>query len=767
MILNFQFCRFFLLLCILCGMATSLLGDQDDFLADEGYSLESSAPSTPAENLLTFTLIPEKNSVQPGDSLWLAIKVNIHDHWHSYWKNPGDVGIPLKIDWTLPEGFTVDELEWPYPKRFEQDGLIGYGYEGNVTLLARMEAPATPKTGDTAKITANLRSLVCSDSSCVPGEDSAHIDIMVSTESPKLNPEAIELFAKTRAQLPKKLWNFQAKRSGHFIELHMQTPTLTGEPFHHAHFFPESRKMIDGSGDTLLKKSADKPGHYVLMIKDLEVDKSAVLKGVLVLHSENQPDGIAEALEVDIPILTKESDEIASATIPKQLIEKSQSDEMNEKATDSLVDGIPGEQVEFEGGLALALLFAFLGGLLLNLMPCVLPVISFKILSFVKMAGQSRAETFKHGLAFSAGVIVSFWLFAGALLFLQAYGRSVGWGFQLQEPLFVAFLAALLLVFGLSMFGVFEMGTSMTSYAGQVQHNTQKQFSALLGSFFSGVLATAVATPCTGPFLGSAVGFAVTLPPISALTVFTVLGLGMATPYLIFAAFPSLLRFLPKPGDWMITFKEIMGFVMLTTVLWLVWVFGAQTNSFATFLLLAGFLVLSVAAWIYGRWCTPVQAKTVRMVGSVFAIACAIVSAYIIFAASSPAVASIEGNSSQYSKDHTHGTWEEFSVERLTELQNQGTPVLIDFTAKWCLICQANHLVLSTSEVEQAIQDKGVVKMKADWTRNDPVITKMLRKFGRNGVPLYLLYGKDSSKQPRILPQMLTPDLVVDAVNQL
>jgi thiol:disulfide interchange protein DsbD len=423
--------------------------------------------------------------------------------------------------------------------------------------------------------------------------------------------------------------------------------------------------------------------------------------------------------------------------------------------------------VEFEGGLGLALVLAFVGGMILNLMPCVLPVISFKVLSFVKMAGQSRKLVFTHGLTFTLGVLLSFWVLTAALLVLQAYGRSVGWGFQLQEPLFVAILAAILLVFGLSLFGVFEFGTSLIAMAGQAQQSATAKRSGLFGSFMSGILATAVATPCTGPFLGSAVGFAMTLPPALTMLVFTSLGLGMSLPYLLLATFPSTLRFLPKPGQWMVTFKELMGFFMLATVLWLVWVFGAQTSTFALFLLLAGFFFLALGSWVYGKW--SMQRKTIRLIAYGLTIACFATGGYAIFNAVSPWAAQMDSSSAtkQVANHSAADAWEEFSPERLAELQKQGTPVFIDFTAKWCLICQANHLVLTTSEVTQQFEKLGVVKMKADWTKNDPVITAELRKHGRSGVPLYLLYGTDPKAAPKILPQVLTPEIVLEELKNI
>ncbi len=458
--------------------------------------------------------------------------------------------------------------------------------------------------------------------------------------------------------------------------------------------------------------------------------------------ANDSPDDIAIANEIPRTATDVESEDLPLANLP--------------------------DQGEASLGFIWALIFAFIGGMILNLMPCVLPVVSCKILSFVKMAGQNRALTFQHGVAFAGGVLVSFWVLAGALLVLQTYGHAVGWGFQLQEPLFVAILSAVFLVFGLSLFGVFELGMSVTSWAGQAQSEVVKPESKT-SSFFSGILATAVATPCTGPFLGSAVGFAVTLSAPLAMLIFTSLGLGMAFPYLLLSAYPALLKFMPKPGNWMVTFKELMGFLMLATVLWLVWVFGAQTNSLSIFFLLAAFFFLSLGSWIYGKWGTPTQSRTCRFTSYLFSGSCLVLAIAAMLYAVSPEIANSEEptHPAKASEVALVDAWEPFSPERVAELRKKGIPVFIDFTAKWCLICQTNHVILSNSKVHDKMREIGVVRMKADWTKRDPVITEALKKYGRNSLPLYVLYSNDGSQSPKILPQVLTPELVLEYLNTI
>lgn len=729
-------------------IALLLLFSVAPLCAGDDFSFDDDSFSSPTATPVRLELYGEDLSIQPGRPFWVALHVDIDDHWHAYWKHPGDIGMPLRLEWKLPEGYEVSELQWPFPLRFEKEGFVGYGFENSITLLAEISPPATAIPGSKALLEANIRWLVCSDMSCLPGETTLSLELPLSTAAPALNQERKDFFSSSRRQLPQMQSATTASINNGFIDLQTQAPS--GKKLTSAYFCPLDKSTIDTKAEAPLTAISAQPGFYNLRLKVHEKNSSSALRGVLVMEA----DGDKEAIDINVP-LERDSLEISMADSQARL-------SIGAGSSYAATSKPPLAAMEFDGGFALALLFAFMGGAILNLMPCVLPVVSFKVLSFVKMAGQSRSLILKHGLAFSAGVLVSFWVLAGLMLALQAYGQSVGWGFQLQEPIFVAALASLLLLLALNLFGVFEMGTSITGWAGQADSHSHA--SALIGSFFSGVLATAVATPCTGPFLGSAIAFAVTLPAFWALLIFTALGLGMASPYLLLTAFPSLLRFVPKPGNWMNTFKEVLGFIMLATVLWLVWVFAAQTNTLAIFMLLTAFFILSIGAWIYGRWGSILSGKNTRIVGIILAFGCLGLAGYTIGMATSPFV--LESTDAHVAGPDSEG-WEVFSPDRIAELQAAGTPVLVDFTAKWCLICQANHIVLSTDLVEKAMQKKGVVKMKADWTKNDAVITKALKQLGRNGVPLYVLYGSDLADSPIILPQVLTPSIVVDHIDQL
>lgn len=412
------------------------------------------------------------------------------------------------------------------------------------------------------------------------------------------------------------------------------------------------------------------------------------------------------------------------------------------------LDHVPG--ADYSINFFVILLAAFGGGLILNLMPCVFPVLSLKVLSVIESAGQEVRKRMVQALSYGTGVVISFLGIGTLLLVLRASGSQIGWGFQLQEPLFVAFLIGLFFLMGLNLFGLFEMGTSLTSL-----ENKNKQEGAL-GALMSGILATVVATPCTGPLLGSTLGLTLTLPAMASMLIFAVMALGLALPFMLLMMVPALAKLLPRPGAWMVRLKQAMGFLMMAAVLWLVWVFEAETDFAAVLWMLAGLLVMAVAAWIWGTWGEMSRPRRTRFLSLMLA-------ASMVVGASSFVVNTVQ-------KDHQPATalalgdWQTFSPELLEKLIAENTPVFVDFTAKWCLICQANKAVLHSGPIAKAFSDKGVVRLKADWTKGDPVITEYLKKFQRSGVPLYVYYS-GKSVEPTVLPETLTPSLVLDALH--
>lgn len=705
-------------------------------------------------------LVTEKETIQPGQPFWVALHLNLEKGWHVYWKNPGDAGLPLKLNWQLPEGFKAEPLQWPFPEKFTVDEMVGFGYHNEVTLLARLTPPSTLSSGENVSLSGDVKWLVCSELNCQPGSAPVQLNLKVDAAVPKANALAIEIFQKARSKMAKARTQIRTIHKEGIVQLQLPNKEIDQDDITGISFFPEQQNQIDSTVEPIiaLEENAKKNKKYLVNLKRADEIgvKSKNLKGILVLHTKEGKEDVA--IDVDSPIENDNHHEFLSFSDDKAQLSQQFPSIGNESYSSTV-------NANFEGGLALALLFAFIGGMILNLMPCVLPVMSLKVMSFVKMAGQKRSTTIKHGLYFSSGVVISFWILASAMLILRTYGQAVGWGFQLQEPLFVIILASILFVLALGLFDLFEWGVGVASWAGQAQSESSQK-SAFLSSFLGGVMATAVATPCTGPFLGSAVGFAVTLPTIQSLSIFTFIGLGMCFPYLLLAAFPSFLRFLPKPGSWMDIFKKLMGFLLLATVLWLLWVFSAQTNSQSLIFVLAGFLCFSIGAWIYGIGSSPLVSKTKRYITYCLVAAIAVAGCELILLPRDSWYAdeliADAGSGSTHARSTPWEGWETFSPEYVSELQKQGKPVLVDFTAKWCLICQANHMVLSSGEVKRKLDEAGVVKLKADWTRNDPVITEALSKFGRTSVPLYVLYSGNTEKEPLILPQVLTQDVVLE-----
>jgi thiol:disulfide interchange protein len=706
-------------------------------------------------------LVQEDETIQPGQPFWVALHLNMEDGWHVYWKNPGEAGLPLQVKWQLPEGFEAGPLQWPFPKKFTTADMVGFGYEGEVVLLSLIQPPKH-LTASEISLQATIDWLVCSASTCQPGSNSLKTTLQVQSTKPKLRSDQVQLFTKARQNLPQTKMQVKTVRKQGLVQLQLLQEERIGnaEAIKKIYFFPEQQNIIDYSIDPTIAQAENSKDHYYVNLKESDEigAKSHILKGVLVVHKNQGLQEIVEAFDVNSPI-GEESDNYLLSAIDPASISKNFATVGDQATVSAPAD------LAFEGGLGLALVFAFIGGILLNLMPCVLPVISFKVMSFVKMAGQDRSLILKHGLTFTAGVILSFWLLASVMLVLRAYGQSVGWGFQLQEPIFVIILSTLLFIFALNLFGVFEWGLSVSSWAGQTQSDQAQKQPGDFSSFLSGCLATAVATPCTGPFLGSAVGFAVTLPVFQAMSIFTVLGLGMSFPYVLLSFFPSCLRFLPKPGPWMETFKQLMGFLLLATVLWLLWVFSAQTDNFSLICLLAGFLFFALGAWCYGQGSAPLISRQKRLFIYATVVLLAVVGVKAILLPRASWTINTD-NVEIAHQEKPQEDWEVFSPERVAELRAQGIPVFIDFTAKWCLSCQVNHTILESKDVSQHLAELGVVKMKADWTKKDPVITKELSKLGRNSVPLYVFYGAEKEKDPVLLPQILTPDSVIKGTTE-
>jgi thiol:disulfide interchange protein DsbD len=668
-------------------------------------------------------LVTPSKSIQPGRPFMVGLHLIMDEHWHVYWRNPGDAGIPPSIDWQLPDGFKASNIQWPAPERFEVPPLTSYGYHHDIILPVLITPPDELKTNHAYTITAKADWLVCKVE-CIPGSVELSL-ALPAAEATDIDSTRLAAFEATLAMVPTDDHDWQASASvtDDAVRVMLTTPRSETALPDTLLFLPYDQKLIVNSAPQRIEATSGEIS--------IEVPRSR--------HS-------LEAPEVVDGILFAPSGSVDSHGFVPIEISAPVSPSTQAVATTGDVTA-----------LWQALLFALLGGMILNLMPCVLPVLSLKVLSFVKQAGDGN-RALGHGLLFTGGVLVSFWALAGVLLLLQAGGEQLGWGFQLQSPAFLIVLSGFMFLFGLNLFGVFEVGNSLTGLG-----SGSASQGGGTGSFIAGVTATIVATPCTAPFMGSALGFSLSQPWWAALTIFTFLGLGMAAPYVVLSAWPALLRFVPKPGAWMETLKQALGFILMATVIWLAWVLSLQTGSKGVLILMAVLLVLGIAGWVLGRFTNLSRSTVSRRIGYAAA-------ALLIVGSVGLGISSVDSASGVANAASTNDSdlWQTFSPDRVTELRAEGRPVFIDFTAAWCLSCQVNKRVaLRTPTVEDRFQEARVVPMVADWTSRDEIITRALAEFGRNSVPLYVLYPAGIDSEPVILPEILTEGIVLEALEDL
>ena len=675
-------------------------------------------------------LIAEGSSIQPGTSMTIAVRFILDPHWHIYWKNPGsDTGLATMIQWILPPGFAIGDLQWPKPELIKSKGIegtvINYGYNDEVLLLAQLQIPKTLKIGGKPNIRARVNWLVCNDEKspeppvCIPGEIQLELLLpVVLHPSDKPIPEKRQ-FSEARKAVPKAIeseWEVYADKKKDRFYLQVIPPTSLEEELTAVRFFPYQNRVIDDNANQYLQKEEN---FYLLSIppkkKGLTIKR---LEGVLVYRGKNSQHA---AVQIDVPLngLQNVDSEQLTKIIP---------DNSSRKLT-----------------IWRAIVLALFGGLILNVMPCVFPVISLKVMDFVHQAGGDPSKVWKHGVIFTLGVLISFWILAGIFLMFRAGGEELGWGFQLQEPGFVIALSVFLFIFALNLFGVFEIGSSLSGLGSM--GTGRNGYSS---SFITGITATLVATPCTAPFMAPALGFAATQSSTNAMLIFTALGFGMTLPYLLLSLEPRLLQFLPKPGAWMETFKQFMGFLLMLTVVWLLSILINLSNSTTVLLTMIGLLIIAIACWALGRWATPVHKKGTRIRTRMIAL-CLIVS----------------GIALPFYQPKDYIEWQEFSPQKLESLLTENQPVFIDFTADWCLTCKINERrALNRKEVAKKMRDLKIIPLKADWTKPDEHIGQILRRYGSVGVPFYLLYT-GNEKEPLILPQLLTSKIVLDALDKV
>ncbi len=669
-------------------------------------------------------LISEAKWVTPGETIWIAIEMKAQPDWHIYWRNFGDTGMETTFEFDLPKGVKAGKVLWPYPERITAADIVSYGYSGDQYFLVPITVGKQIKSGTVLPVKAHVSWLECADV-CIPGETDVAINLPVKSQPAQPNETLARLFSDARFRIPKPLtdWKVAVKATDDAYILQLIPPKWFKGSLKELYFYPYNTDVVKYEKEQHLQK---KGNSYLLTVHKAEPGKASAdtLKGVLVAEPGWRGAGSEKSAEIKV-------------AVSRKLMAAPKHSEIS--------------------SIWLAILFSFLGGMILNLMPCVLPVLSIKIMRFVKQAQDEHAKPWKHGLLFTLGVLLAFWTLAVALLVLKAGGEQLGWGFQLQSPAFLIVLSVFMFLLGLSMFGVFEIGTSFTTVGGKAQAE------GWLGSLMDGVIATIVATPCTAPFMGGALGFALTQPAWVSLVVFTFLGLGMAFPFALVTSIPALLKYVPKPGRWMESLKQFMGFLLVATVIWLLWVLGQQTGSVVLILVLLDLLLTSLAAWIYGRWGNLAMEQKTRVTAWVLALLILGFSNWYVLENYPKYVE--DTSSVSYSGEIN---WQPYSDQLLQKTLDEGKPVFVDFTAKWCLSCQANEqIAFSSQEVQKRFKDLGIVALKADWTKRNPEITKALARFGRMSVPLYVLYSGKKGAQPQILPEVITPGIVLQALESI
>jgi len=671
-----------------------------------------SAPVATAPHLTVQLAVPPAE-IYPGQNFTAGLYFKLEPGWHVYWINAGDSGEPPRIKWTLPEGITADAMQFPAPQRLPLGPLMDFGYENEVLFpIAMHVSPAFKPTAESITLSSKVDWLVCREV-CIPGKATLDVTRKVLS-SPPSSPTFIaadqQLIARLAHTLPQQLpAGMQAK----FIPTAtgFNLTVITGRRETGAQFFPFDQNQLANAAPQPVTPLSN--GFEISLKKDENLRQNpGTLHGLVVLADGN-------------------AFEIHAAQGTLAAAESSSSNNF--------------------AGLAKIAGLAFIGGIILNLMPCVFPVLFIKGLSLMQSSQHQRHKLRAHGWVYTLGILVSFWAVVALLLVLRAGGRQLGWGFQFQSPGFIAVIALLLFFLGLSLAGMFEIGLSLTSKGSSlaVQHG-------YAGSFFTGVLAMVVATPCTAPFMGAAIGYALSRSAFISFVIFTALALGLAAPYLLLTFFPAWTKVLPRPGGWMEILKQATSIPIFATVIWLVWLFAQSAGLNALAGLLAAFLLLAVGGWILGRWPAKAPATAAAVIVLALAVALPILAVRKLNVASAHVATA---GSSQ---------WEPFSPALVDKYRAQGRPVFVDFTADWCLSCQVNErVILSRSDVQQKLRDGGFALVRADWTNADETITQALNSLGRSGVPTYAIYPGSTQEPPQVLPEVLTPGIVIDAIDRV
>ena len=665
------------------------------------------------KQIVKATLLADTTAVAPGKPFTAGLLLRMAPGWHTYWKFSGDAGLPTEIKWKLPPGWKAGEIEWPIPLKLKDPGdIVTYGYNDEVLLLQQITPPASI-AGTPVKLSAEASWLVC-EKICIPGSANLALELPESTSAAPANTE---LFSRYRKLLPQtggavEKWNGTSSE----ITLSFRDAGLANYSNVDLYPLPGENALV---GHPSVESRA---GDQVTFKIPFENETPTHLRGVIVAgRSATDENRIGWYFEGGTSVPNIRPSPQAAGTAASTMTR----------------------------GLWTYLFFGFIGGFILNLMPCVLPVISLKIFGFVKQAGQHRRHIFRSGVLFVAGIFAWFIGLALLLIGLKAAGHQISWALQFTNPYFVLFLSALVTVFALNLLGVFEINPPETAMrlVGSVAREGD------VGSFFHGVFATVLATPCTAPFLGTALGFAFAQSPLIILSMFVAVAAGMSVPYLLLSAQPGWLRFLPKPGPWMERVKELMGFLLLATLLFLLYVLGAQRGYEALIWAACFLLALGIACWMKGAFVVPAASTAQR----------AITTALMVLLVAASGIYFIGGKFRSTSIAVAPS-----SIQQNLEAElAKGHPVFVDFTAAWCITCKFNEkTVLDTADVREAFQRHGVTRLIADWTNGDPEITKLLQHFGRPGVPLYVLYPGRSA-EPIVFPELITKSMILEKLETI
>ena len=706
-------------------------------------SAHAQAPSiVPATDVrpVEVELVSASRAVVPGETTWVAVRLKPNPGWHTYWRYAGDVGSSFSAVWNLPPGWEAGSFTWPVPRRIPSPPLASYGYEREQFLVAPIKVPRSARVGSTARIAGRVTWVVCKDE-CVSDDVDLSIARPVAT-SGAVDPVVMDAVQaeRNRAPLPQGDWKLRASVDSSDVIIFARPPSALSESATlPTDFFIDSAAVID--------HAARVRARWTSSLIELRIRRSEYangppprVSGVVVFGN---PDSIGtsdnRAFEISAPVEAS----VAEARVA-----------LGAPAAESTTISVR--------ALLTAALLGLLGGTLLNLMPCVLPVLSIKLFGLVDMASQSGRTAKRHALLFGAGILLSMWALVGTLLALRAAGNEIGWGYQLQSPVVVSLLSLVMLAAALNMAGVFTIGP----IGGRLLSVADRQ-SGPVQDVMSGALVVLLATPCSAPFISTAAGYALTNGAVPSFTVFSAIALGLAWPVVLIAFAPSLHRLVPRPGPWMLTLRQFLVFPLLATAAWLAWVVGRQVGVDVMGTLLAAMTIVSLALWLFGKL-SHSQRAGARYAGVALSSAGLVLAVGIAVAAASIATPTATITLAGGPATGSALAWQPYSDSTLRAARLSGLPVMLDVTADWCLTCKVNErLALGAERVRAALDSGKVQLLRADWTSRSAEITRLINSFGRSGVPVVVLYPPGDRSQPVLLPTLLTPGIVIDALESM